>query len=607
MTAIAWDDATTVPELLALRVAATPDALAFREETGPKAWRDVSWQSFADRVEAARKAFVHLGLARGGRVALMLPTSVAWEVMHHGAMSAGCAVVGFDAHDVPQRLAVMAEQAAIDALVVADVEQWTRLAAGGMRVPLVLLAGDDVARPGNGGPQALSGGVDSTRIASWPSALAAAQSADGAAPTSPPIVGADTATIIFTSGTTGSPKGIAYTHAQVCLAVRTIADAFSFAGTGSRLLCWLPLSNLFQRMVNLSGLRQGAVTIMLADPRQVMDVVALVEPDVFVAVPRFYEKLHEGIRRRIDAMPAPARSAVDAAWRIARRARAAQRSGRVPRLLALEHSAVDALVLRRIRAVMGSRLRCLVSGSAPMSRELLESFDALGLTVLEAYGLSENIVPMALNRLDDHRLGTVGRPIDIHEIDIRNDGRVLVRGPGVFGGYLGEPSADHRLNGEWYDTGDLGHFDADGYLVLGGRSNDIIKTSTGRRISPIRIEQRLALVAGVDQVVVIGAGRKGLVALCIHSAAANPDPTRRALIESQLRAAASELDEAQRPMAIGVTAEPFAIDAGELTPNLKLRRSAIAQTRAGLIELLYRRAETGSPGGLAIVWEDGRR
>jgi long-chain acyl-CoA synthetase len=359
----------------------------------------------------------------------------------------------------------------------------------------------------------------------------------------------------------------------------------------------LPLSNLFQRIVNLAAVRQGAATYLLPDPRRVMQVVAHVSPDIFVGVPRFYEKLYDGLRDNIAAAPRLQRSLAGWAWNLGRRvSRQRLERRRLPVALALAHALADRLVLRRIRQLMGDRLHCMVSGSAPMSKHLLEEFHALGWLVLEAYGLSENVLPMAMNRVDAFRFGSVGRPLANNQIVVADDGAVRVRGPGLFSGYLNDKSPLPFDASGFYSTGDLGRLDADGYLWLTGRSGDMIKTSTGRRIAPAAVEAVLRQVPGVEQAVLIGNGRKALVALC--SCQTGLDDAATARLEAALQRHAGQVNEHERPLVIALIARPFSTEFGELTPNLKLRRAAIEDRHARLIAKLYEeldRAATGRP------------
>lgn len=583
---------TTVAERLAQRAAASPSAIAFWHLSDDEDWRAVDWASFAHQVGALRRGLAAAGLRRGDRLALAAPVSLQWELLHHAAMALGVSVVGLDAHDLPQRLAAMAAQAGVQAYAVAD--------------PAVLAGLAPAQR------QALRLVVDlGTGDATWPTdlprsavanLLAQGAAADAAEP--PPARADDEATVIYTSGTSGAPKGIAYSHAQLGLAIDAIGEAFHFVGVGGRLLCWLPLSNLFQRVVNLAAVRNGASTWLLADPRQVMDHVAGVAPDVFIGVPRFYEKLHAGLLARIDSLPAPQRALVRWAWRTGLRMRQQRLAGgAVPPLLALRHRLADALVLRRLRGVMGARLRCLVSGSAPMPKALLDDFEALGWPLLEAYGLSENVLPMAMNRIDDRRAGSVGRPLAGNSIRIGADGIVQVRGPGVFTGYLGEPPGAGRDVDGFYATGDLGRLDADGFLFLTGRLGDLIKTSTGRRIAPAGIEAVLQTAAGVDQAALFGAGRKMLVAVCTSAPGSLQGASWDAL-QTAISEAVGHLPPVERPAGVLVLDRPFSMVDGELTPNLKLRRAAIEQHLAGELDRLCAavdRAGTAAGAGPLVL------
>ena len=568
-----WFNENTVSRLLEQRATDTPNGVAFQREAEDGTWQPTLWHEFAARVDTLARAMYASGLRKGDRLALIAPVSLEWELLHHAALAMGVVVVGLDAHDLPERLNTMAEQADVTAFAVSDTRVLSRVRAErlvGCRFLLAL-----------GSP--LGAMPNSQRWLSL-DAFEAMSSACVARPAAPSPD--DFATIIFTSGTTGAPKGIAYRHDQVCLAVEAIRDAFSFVSADGRLLCWLPLSNLFQRMVSLAGLRQGAATYLLADPRRVMQVVACVSPDIFVGVPRFYEKLYDGLLDSLAAMPPLKRKLVSWAWDVGRRNSLCAREGhKVSIWFRCMHATSDLLILRKVRSVMGTRLRCMVTGSAPIPTNLLEEFHGLGWLVLEAYGLSENVLPMAMNRLDDFRFGSVGRPLQGNEIVLAADCTVKVRGPGLFERYLGgsePPPIDAR---GYYCTGDLGRFDSEGYLHLTGRNGDLIKTSTGRRIAPAGIEAKLRSVPGIDQAVLIGSGRKFVIALCTVTEAPHNSPAR-ARVETSLRTQMLKINEHERPAGIALIEHPFSVEAGELTSNLKLKRSVIEAHYAELIQML---------------------
>jgi long-chain acyl-CoA synthetase len=581
----------TIPQLLELRATQTPDGPAFRDEDAQGQWKTLSWGAFAGQVRKLSRALFAAGLRKGDRLALISPVSLQWELLHHAALALGAVVVGLDAHDLPERLSVMSELADVSAFAVADPRSLTLMGKERLaRARFVLeLTGPGIDLRG------------SVRQLSWAEllALGALTSLDP-----PPPEGDDLATIIFTSGTTGAPKAIAYSHAQLYLAVEAICDSFAFIGPDGGMLCWLPLSNLFQRVVNLAAVRNGPVTHLLDDPRRVMQVVATVSPDVFIGVPRFFEKLLEGVRTEVAAQPLWRRTLVQWAWNTGRKASSRRLAGYpLPPTLMLAQAVAERLVLRRVRGVMGERLRCMVSGSAPAPAHLLGEFHALGWPVLEAYGLSENVLPMAMNRLNDFRLGSVGRPVKGNEIDVAEDGAIRVRGPGVFTGYMGELGQPGQDADGFYPTGDIGYFDADGYLYLTGRSSDLIKTSTGRRIAPAAVEALLLKAPGLDQAVVIGNGRKYLVALGTCLPCDQEEPAR-AQLEHALRQAVAGISPHERPRGMALLTRAFSLELGELTPNMKLRRAAIEERHAQLIDSLCeeidRQAASGGPEFVVI-------
>jgi len=262
----------------------------------------------------------------------------------------------------------------------------------------------------------------------------------------------------------------------------------------------------------------------------------------------------------------------------------------------------DRIILRRFRErLIGSRVRSLLAGSAPMSPSVVEWFHAMGLPLLEAYGVSENVVPIAMNRLGAFRFGSVGRPLSPNEVVLGDDGEVLVRGPGVCSGYVG--TQDQIPKDGLYPTGDLGRFDEDGFLFLTGRKSELIKTSTGRRIAPLKMEMKLREIAGIDQAVVVGNGRKHLVALLTLDATGNAELDRRvggsSADESARGRAAAELLQKhvdrlngglapfERVARFAVLPRPLTAEGGELSQSLKLLRHRIEEKYRSLIDSLY--------------------
>jgi long-chain acyl-CoA synthetase len=397
--------------------------------------------------------------------------------------------------------------------------------------------------------------------------------------------------VAFSSGSTGRPSPIVFTHAQVLLACRSILATYPEVAPGARLMCWLPLANLFQRVVNLCGMMNGAISYIVSDPRDVMDVMPLARPDVLIAVPRFCEKVHAGIMENLSRRPVVARLVEWAMTNAASTGRSRPiRVGRFRRWLA---NLVDRALVRRIRQAFGGNLRFIVSGSAPMPRWLLERFEGLGIPVLEAYGVSENIVPIAANGLACRKSGSVGKPVGDNVVRIAADGEIQVRGQGVFqpvlqdhGGREGALTADGFLA-----TGDVGHVDPDGFLVLEGRRAEVFKNSQGRWVSLPAIEAALRRVPGIDHAAVLRIDHDRLVGVLALPAvqaldAAKAERLLGSSLQDALQRTAGELPRAMQPCAYIVVSGGFSPATQEVTTNLKLRRAAIAARLAEPLEAI---------------------
>jgi long-chain acyl-CoA synthetase len=336
-------------------------------------------------------------------------------------------------------------------------------------------------------------------------------------------------------------------------------------------ICWLPLSSLFQRMAVLVAAATGMESHFLNDPRRILETVANVAPSFLIGIPRFFEKLEEYVRASDEHETKP--------WR--------------------------------------ERLRFTISGSAPLARTVQEYLYSRGVLVLEAYGCSENTIPIAANRVTEHRFGSVGKPVSPNEVRIAEDGEVLVRGPGVFSGYLGNSNSNQWFTSDrFYRTGDCGRFDADGFLYLTGRKSDIIKTSTGRQISPSAIEDVYREIPYVDQIVVFGSGRKQLVALVTlnsdvlakylplsdrnSSAQSLATPLISKRVADDFQAMNARLADFEQVRAVGILANALSVEGGDLTPNGKLRRTVI---EAKFGDFISRLSDDLSYGDQRVLFE----
>ncbi len=575
--------ALTIPDLVASRAALSPERVAWRYRGPDGDWQPVTWAGFQRAILATAAGLQGLGLAAGDRMAIMMPTGYRWELLEKAALRLGAAVVGVDSHaGAAQKRHILGHSQA-KVLFLSDARDLAVLEGGDLTGPRCLVLADGKAPDSSG-----------IELRDWDGFLSLCDEAcdlgPGPTPDSP-------AAITYTSGTTGPPKGILYSHRQMVLACDSLLEAFGPIGESDSAICWLPLSNLFQRVMNLCGIGAGATCAFVEDPRRIVEEIAEIEPTVFIGVPRFYEKLRHGVLAKVSALPRqqrwPVQAALAAGREVARRRRLSLAPGL---LLGPWHRLLRRLVLRKLPPIMGRRLRFMITGSAPTPPAVLDFYESLELPLLEAYGLSENIVPVAANRPRDRRPGSVGRPLAPNEVRIAGDGEVLVRGRGLFEGYLGDGEAAPSREG-FYPTGDLGSLDADGYLHLTGRRREIIKTSTGRRIAPQAVEAALQDIPGIEHALVVGNGRKALAALV--APAAQEGPAAASAFEARLRQGLARHNERctsyERIAACLLLSERFTVADGHLTPSLKLRRSWLEQRFAEAIDRLYDRLEGDGP------------
>jgi long-chain acyl-CoA synthetase len=414
------------------------------------------------------------------------------------------------------------------------------------------------------------------------------------------------ATIIYTSGTTGEPKGVMLTHSALVsnlIAGARVLDV-SEQDVG---LSFLPLSHAFERMVSWIYLLCGVHTVFAESFETIGRDIGLVRPTVITGVPRVYEKLKARIMEKGTGGSA-ARAALFR-WAVAAGVRTAQATLRGRTAAAFDRMQgrlADRLVFRRVREGLGGRLRYLVSGSAPLGADTAEFFAAIGLPIVEGYGLTETAPILAVNPPGAQRVGTVGRSLPGVELRIASDGEILARGPNVMTGYYKKPEATAEvLKDGWFHTGDVGTIDEAGYLSITDRKKDLLVTSGGKKIAPQPIEATLQRSPLVAEAVVLGEGRKYAAALLVPDFAAletrlrslgRPPASREELVtradvlglyQEIVDALNGELSPYERIKRIALLPAEFTIESGELTPTLKVKRKVVEQKWRAEIEKIY--------------------
>jgi long-chain acyl-CoA synthetase len=551
------------------------------------AWRPVPWPEARAAVEELAAGFLAAGVAPGGRVAIVGRTRLEWTLCDYALASLGAVTVPvYPTSSVRQTEHVLRDSGARYA-VCEDAEQYAKVAS--LRAALPGLEHVVCMDAGRGSARSLADlrADGAALLAREPGAVAARRESVGED---------DLLTIIYTSGTTGEPKGCLIAHRHYWTMVDMVRRVPGLFVDGDVVLLYLPLAHTFARLVAYLGAGAGFTVAFCPDAAQVPEALRAVRPTIFPSVPRAFEKAHAHVRATVAEAHGPRRRLLEWALvtgdRAARRRRAGRRLGPG---LAGAHALAERLVLRSVRRrIFGDRLRVAVSGGAPLDPAVGAFFAAIGVPILEGYGLTECTTASHLNEPGRLRLGTVGTPLAGVEARIAGDGEVLLRSPAVFLGYHGDPEATAAVLGDdgWLRTGDLGEIDGDGYLTVTGRKKEIIITAGGKNLSPQAIERALCTSPYVADALVVGDRRPYVAALLVPEeaelarAAATP-AERHALLERAVAEVNRDLGRPEQIKRFAVLERAFDAALDEVTPTLKLRRHVCEEHFRAEIDALY--------------------
>lgn len=570
----------------------------FRRESGPALrfhedgrWTRLSFGELEGRARAWARGLIALGVTSDDRVAILSRTRVEWTLADLAAMWAGAAVVPVYETSSAEECEHVLSDSGASVVFCEDGEQVAKVEAIRERLPRLqhVIAFGDTAEP----VLSLSALAD-----------AGGEVAEEALDARIAEIGADdVCTIVYTSGTTGAPKGCVLTHANVRANVEMIKRRIHFGPGPNTVYLWLPLAHVLARVVQFVALDQGAqLAYWRRDMRRLLDDVADVQPTHLPAVPRLFEKIHDRARTAA-AGSALKRRLVDWALGVGRRRQLALERGGVAGVwIGAQHAVADRLVLRRIRRPFGPRLKFAVTGAAPIDPEILRFFHAAGVYVLEGYGMTETTAVTAVNSVREYRFGTVGKPLPGCEVAIAADGELLVRGPHVFAGYFAQ-GAEPAESG-WLHTGDLASIDEDGFVTITGRKKDLIITSSGKNVTPTSIEAALERSRWISHAVVFGDRRPFLTALVTLDATEAPalaaelgldaDPAALAsheLVRDEIQRVVDEVNSrfarAEQVKRFVILGRDLSVEAGELTPTAKVKRKVVYDRYGHALEGLY--------------------
>ena len=575
-----------------------PEHLRYKRDG---AWRATSSEEFRAAVEETAMGLAGLGIGTGDHVAILSENRPEWAFADFGTLAAGAADVPIYPSLTPAQIRYVASDSRAKAIFVGAPALAAKVAEVKRELPgLQHVIGFDDA-PGT---------LPLAELRARGRA-ALAREPDAARTLAARVAPSDLATIIYTSGTTGDPKGVMLSHANLVSNVLAAAKAFPQIRPEWTALSFLPLCHSFERTAGHNFMIHSGVTIAYAESvERVPDNILEVRPQIMCSVPRLYEKMYARVNEKV-ARDSAARQAIFR-WAVAvgREGFEGQLARRAPSLaLRVKLALADRLVFAKVRERTGGRLQLFISGGAPLASEIARFFGAAGMLICEGYGLTETSPVITCNRPGRMKPGTVGLPLEGVEVKIAEDGEILSRGPHIMQGYFGKPEATREaIDAQGYfHTGDLGHVDPDGFLVITDRKKDIIATSGGKKIAPQPIENKLKTNRFFAEVVMIGDRRKFAVALVVPNfevllawakergiTGTREELVRRPEVVSHyldlVSSMTGDLAQFEKIKKVALLPKELSQEAGELTPTLKVKRRVVEERYRSLIDEMYQGA-----------------
>jgi long-chain acyl-CoA synthetase len=592
--------AASVPRMFVDRVLASPGAEAFRYPDDG-AWTSVTWRQVGDRVALIAAGLISLGIKPEERVALASGTRYEWVVVDFAILAAGAATTTVYPTTHAEDVAFIVANSGSRIVVAEDQTQVDKLIAHRAELPAV----DKVVV------------IDGTGDGDWVITLDELEERGKQLLAESPTAVMDRvdairpdqlATLIYTSGTTGKPKGVRLTQDSWTYTAAAM-DSLGVLSEKDLNYVWLPLAHAFGKVMLALPLAIGFPTVIDGRVDKIVENLAVIRPTIMGAVPRIFEKVHGRVSETMAKESGLKKHLVDWAVKVGLETSRVKQSGQRPSAsLAAQYKLADRLVFAKIRDRFGGRLRFFISGSAALDREIAQWFDAIGVVVLEGYGLTETSAASTLNRPSAYRFGTVGWPMPQTDVKIADDGEILMKGPGVMDGYHNLPDATaEAIDGEgWFHTGDIGELDAEGFLRITDRKKDMFKTSQGKYVAPSAVSAHFkAICPYASEIIVYGEGKPYCVALVGLEAEAlmgwaaenglgdKPfgeiarDGKTREMISGYVDQLNNHLNRWEQVKRFSIIDRELTVEAGDLTPSLKLKRKSVVDDFHDSIDQLY--------------------
>lgn len=583
------DPEANATDLLIDRVAATPDRPLFALPTADGGWEDLTAAEFLAQVRALAKGFVAAGVQPGDKIGMMCKTRYEWTLIDFAVWFSGAVLVPIYETSAPSQILWNLTDSGAIGIITETADHFARFDEIHADVPAV--------------------------AHTWKIDLGDLDKlvASGAGVTDEEIErrrniakGSDLATLIYTSGTTGKPKGCIITHSNFVELTRNAQKAIpEVVNPDSSTLLFITLAHIFARFISVLSVHGGVKVGHQPDTKLLLPSLGTFKPTFLLAVPRVFEKVYNSSEQKAETGGKGKIFRKAATVAIAHSK--ALDAGHVPLGLKLQFALFDRLVLSKIRAALGGRVKYAVSGSAPLGLRLGHFYRSLGLTILEGYGLTETTAPVSVNVPSNFKIGKVGPPLPGNSVRIAEDGEIQVKGVCVFGGYWNnEAATKETFDGEWFKTGDIGTFDDDGYLEITGRKKELIVTAGGKNVAPASLEDPIRANPIIGQVIVVGDQKPFISALItldeemlpvwlnnngldasMSVADAAKDPKVLAEVQKAVDAANSTVSRAESIRKFQILDAELTEASGHLTPKLSIKRNLIVKDFAVAIEGMY--------------------
>lgn len=583
------DPEANATDLLMDRVKASPDLAIFSLPTHDGGWIDVTATEFYDQVRALAKGFVAAGIKPGDKIGLMCKTRYEWTLIDFGIWFAGAVMVPIYETSSPSQLQWNLSDSGTVAMITETSDHFARFDEAHPDLPLIKnvwkIDTGDLEKLAASGTDVTDEEIERLRNLAK---------------------GKDLATLIYTAGTTGKPKGCVLTHSNFVELTRNAAKAIpEVVNTESSTLLFITLAHIFARFISVLAIVGGVKVGHQPDTKQLLPAMGSFRPTFLLAVPRVFEKVYNSSEQKAEG---------GGKGKIFRKAASvavahskALDAGKVPLGLKLQFALFDRLVLSKIRAALGGRVKYAVSGSAPLGLFLGHFYRSLGLTILEGYGLTETTAPITVNLPSNFKIGKVGPPLPGCAVRLAADGEIEAKGINIFDGYWNnEKATKDSFDGEWFKTGDIGTIDKDGYVEITGRKKEMIVTAGGKNVAPAILEDPVRANPIIGQVIVVGDQRPFIGALIaldeemlpvwlnnngedasMSVEQASKNPKVLAEIQGAIDRANSKVSRAESIRKFVILPHDLTEESGHLTPKLSIKRNVILKDFVDTIEGLY--------------------